>query len=413
MDARPPAPFGMRSRVRVSSERLRRYRRSGWMLALVVLLSALYSPVVANDTIERAQRDSATGRAEAFLDEGRLQLERGAYVRAVRVLSEAIKKGAGPEAYKFRGEAYLALGLHSEAIDDLTRYAQSGAGRVDGLILRGDARNERGDYSEAFTDFTAAIKQDPLRVDAYLGRALTLLAQEKYAAAMKDLQVVLEKDPNNVEALTNLGFACEAADLPGSAREYFQKVLEVETSLQWTERIDARLREAPESSAFERKIGGLSGFLSRVATARTAEDGSGQSDVAAGEKAVSHQQIGRTRRDEQFLSKKLLELRRTVDREADAEKPVFGKVSGSEMGFGWTFDFQVKGRQVTGTLRIVGPAGLDETHHCSGSYDRGFVDLSDRKGHRFQGRITEDLRLEGRLTTNYGTSYVVNVPLSE
>lgn len=386
-----------------------------WMVALICMITDLSNVVSADEVVDRIRRDRAAERVEAYLEEGRQQLERGAHIRAVRVLSEAIKRGARPEAYKYRGQANLASGAYPEAIADFTRYSQSGAGAVEGLILRGDAHTARGDYASALADYNTVIQRDPLCMDAYLGRALAYLGRERYAAAMNDFQVVLQTDARNLEALTNMGLACMSVDLPGAARTYFSRALEGESSPQWRERIAGWLDKLPETSPYEEKIGGLSGFLSRELKGQGlgVSPGSGQPPRTAEGKIAGGLKAEQTATEKRAPSKNLLELRRALDADAGEERPVSGKVSGSDMGFRWNFTFRAKGRHVAGTLRIFGPAGFDETHHCTGTYDRGFVDASDRVGNRFQGRITENLRLVGTLTTNHGMSFAVNMPLEE
>jgi len=290
---------------------------------------------------------------------------------------------------------------------------QSGAGGIDALILRGDAYVIRGDFPNALIDYNAAIARDPLCMDAYLGRAVAYLSRERYAAAMTDFRTVLQTDARNVEALTNMGFACMSVDLPEAARLYFRKALESEKSPRWKERIEGWLSTLPASSAFEQKIGGVSGYLSRESKGQPSESasGSGQTSPTSGDRSTPHYAGIKTAT--RTPSKNLVELRNALNMEAGEEKSVSGKVSGSHMGFKWTLTFQAKGRRVLGTFRIVGPAGFDETHYCTGTYDRGLVDAGDRMGYRFQGRVTEDLRLLGTLTTNHGTSFGVDMFLEE
>jgi|GEM_PF-859218 len=384
-----------------------------WIAVLFFVFSLLPHLACSDEAIDRIRRDRATGRVEAYLEEGKQQLERGAHVRAIRLLSEAIKRGARPEAYQLRGQAYLAIGSYPEAIEDFTRFVQSGAGGTEALILRGDAHVTRGDFPNALIDYNAAIARDPLHMDAYLGRAIAYLSREKYAAAMNDLRTVLQTDAHNVEALTNMGVACMSVDLPEAARSYFRKALTVESSPRWKERIEDWLKASPVSSAFEQKVGGLSGYLSRELK--------GQPPGVALEQGqtprTSSPQISRESASTKTLprtpSKNLVQLRNTLNMDAGDERQVSGKVTGSHMGFKWTLTFRAKGRRVLGTLRIIGPAGFDETHYCTGTYDRGLVDAGDRMGYRFQGRVTEDLRLVGTLTTNHGTSFGIDMDLEE
>ena len=128
--------------------------------------------------------------AQAFLDEGKRELARGAYMRSIRVLTQAINKGADPEALKLRGQAHYHMGALDKAIDDFSSYISASSLDPEGYILRGDAYSINLKQAKAMPDFTKAIELEPSRVEAYLGRGIAYLGLERYGSAIKDFRLV-------------------------------------------------------------------------------------------------------------------------------------------------------------------------------------------------------------------------------
>jgi len=64
----------------------------------------------SNDSVDQFRQERILKSGQAFLEEGRRELARGAYLRSIRVLTEAINKAADPEALKLRGQAQNAVG---------------------------------------------------------------------------------------------------------------------------------------------------------------------------------------------------------------------------------------------------------------------------------------------------------------
>ena len=187
--------------------------------------------------------------AQTFLDEGRREFARGGYIRSIRVLTQAINKGADPEAFKLRGQAYNFLGSFDKAINDFSSYISASGSDPEGYILRGDAYSTNLKHEKALPDFTKAIELDPSSVDAYLGRGIAHLGLEQYGSAIKDFRLVLQHDPNNTDALINLGLAYSLADRPAEAKSYFEKALEAELDPKWKLRLAAYIKDLPSSTA--------------------------------------------------------------------------------------------------------------------------------------------------------------------
>ena len=74
----------------------------------LALLSFQNIALASNDALDLFRKKRVLHSAQAFLDEGRREFTRGGYLRSIRVLTQAINKGADPEASKLRGQAYLS-----------------------------------------------------------------------------------------------------------------------------------------------------------------------------------------------------------------------------------------------------------------------------------------------------------------
>lgn len=77
---------------------------------------------------------------------------------------------------------------------------------------------------------------------------------------------------------------------------------------------------------------------------------------------------------------------------------------------------QVKGmvqrklNDIKGVLHIYQPLGKKLTYHFTGTVEGDQVRASHTDGHVFQGRITDDRKVEGLLTTKKGHRIPVKVP---
>jgi len=397
------------------------FNNHGLIIVGAIVLQVLFvaERVFPQNPMERIRQERAAARAEAYLMEGKNELEQGRYVRAIRVLSEAIKKGAPVEAHKLRGLAHFRSGAYSEAVNDLSHVVNSGSSGPAGYVLRGDVFSAQRNYRMATSDYDTAIQQDPLFLDAYLGRGLAHLAAERYDQAMMDFQIVLRTDPRHVEALINMGIACMCADLPRSARSFFERALQTETATQWRARLQEWLVQLPDGSGFEEQVGGLAGYLSET-------QGTGQKPSVSAKTQALHSentstQGGSLRASEGSTSRErsqpkppgIHDLKQAMDMAKQGTRNLSGSVAGHHMGFKWTLQFQSRGRHVSGLLKIVSPNGYEDTHVCKGTFDRGLVEASDQAGYRFQGRVTDTLKLIGVLTTNLGQSFSVNMQLEE
>jgi tetratricopeptide (TPR) repeat protein len=288
----------------------------------------------------------------------------------------------------------------------------AGSSSPEDLVQRADIYNSAFDYDKAINDYCTSIQMDPLYLDAYRGRATAYMAREKYDLAVKDLQVVLRSNPSDSESLYNAGIACMLADLPAAATSFFDKALEGEKSDHWRNLVRVQMARLSEASAYEERVGGLAGYLANIGV-----EPRGDQLLAGRSQSEAKQQKGiagiSDQRQVAAMKSDFATLRKDLTSPRPEDSHLTGDLSGTHMGFAWGFHFDSKGRSVSGILRIRGPAGFEETHSCTGTLDRGLVEMSDHTGYRFQGRINEALRLTGTLYTSRGQSFSVDVPLRE
>lgn len=374
---------------------------------LTVALSFAPCESYAIEAVDQFRMQRLKARSEAYVEEGRRDIERGAYMKAIRVLSEAMSKGAGAEAYELRARAYEAIGSKDLALKDLNRFISSRPNEPSGYITRGDAATSMKYFERAISDYDRAIELDPFFFDAYLGRSVAFASIEKYELSIRDLELALKIDQNNPEALYNMGMICILAGLPEAGKDFLNRVLAQEANPVDRDRLLAVLADLPSNSEYEKKRGGLKGILADLAKAEssrlTKSDKVASKITAQFNPADQPKPTVITRSDR---SKQARELLAKIGKEDFS-----GTSSGNYMGIDWRASFAFTGNTVTGTLKIVMPSGKQEVHHGRGTFSNGVVEASDNLGFRFSGRVTDDLKLIGTMTTSDGKSFAVDVPL--
>ena len=382
----------------------------------LVLPPCLSTVFAADEAVEKFRQDRVKARAEVYVEEAKKEVQRGGYFRAIRLLSEAIKRGAGPEAYKLRGQAYSLSGSFPEAIDDISRAISSVPSDPSGYVLLGDVYVARRDYETALTNYETAIRNDPFFVEAYTGRGMALADMEKYALAIKDFQVVLQTNPNDPVFLANMGIVCLAADMPRAALGFFEKALDVERDPEARKMLEAKVRNFDRTSDFEERVGGLSGYLAsmsdayegvRIALSPSGETGTGATRIRTME--------NQSRKDGGLASRQ-----KSGGGIGDVTRPqgggsaspgIAGSWAGTYLGMKWTISFKTLGQKVSGVISIFSPSGNEEIHHFQGTINKDYVEATAHSGFRFSGRLTEDSHIIGTATTPDGKAINVNMPL--
>ncbi len=374
---------------------------------LVMVVSLIGHESLAIEAVDRFRMLRVKARAEAYVEEGRRDLERGAYMKAIRVLSVAIDKGAGNDAYELRSRAYEAVGSKDLALKDLNHVIASRSTDPSGYVARADAATSMKYYERAISDYDRAIELDPFFIDAYLGRGAAFAAIEKYEFSIRDFELALKIDQNNPEALYNMGIICFLAGLPEAGKDFVNRALNQEANPADRERLIALQAESPPQSEYEKKKGGITGVLAELAKIESFKRNiSDNTEYKRGAKLNSNDQ---TKLDGHEKSNRATEARELL---AKIGKEDFSGTSfGVYMGLEWRASFRFSGNTVTGTLKIVTPSGKQEVHHGRGTFTNGVVEASDNLGFRFSGRVTDDFKLVGSMTTADGKSVSVDIPL--
>lgn len=345
----------------------------------------------SNETVDLFRQKRLLDSARIFLDEGKRELARGGYTRSIRVLTQAINRGADPEAFKLRGQAYNFIGAYDKAIDDFSSYISAGGSDPEGYILRGDAYSMNLKHEKALPDFTRAIELEPSRLDAFLGRGIAHLGLEQYGSAIKDFRLVLQHDPNDTDALIDMGLAYRLADRPTEAKSYFEKALEAESDPRWKLQLVAYIKDLPTVTNPER-LGDVSeeDDVSGPEPERTTSPNPVEPPV----RLLRHSKIAPTGPG--------------LDPKAWS-----GRWEGSYMGSQLRIDFQQTGGKVSGVLRVHALTGREDVFHFGGTFDGRKIIASHSDGHNFSGKLTENRRIVGVLTTANGIKLNLDLPLNQ
>ncbi|MGO9117046.1 MAG: tetratricopeptide repeat protein [Desulfomonilaceae bacterium] len=342
----------------------------------------------SNDALDQFRQQRIMMSGQAFLEEGRRELARGAYLRSIRVLTEAISKGADPEALKLRGQAQNAVGAFDKAINDFSSYIAAKSSDPEGYVLRGDAYMSNLKHDKALPDYLRAIELDPPSVQAHSGRGIAYLTMEQYGLAIKDFRFLLERDSHNSDALVNLGLAYMLANMPVEAKKCFEEALETEQDPRWKLQLTGYIKNLPSVT-----------------------DSARLADISE-ENEEPDMEPERTPRADSEKPPVELPKDSGIARVGPGvnKTALSGTWEGSYMGSRLKIQFQQSGRNVNGVLRVEGRAGIEDVYHFNGTYDRGNIVASHSDGHNFRGKLTDDRRLVGVVTTSKGTKFNLDLP---
>ncbi|MGC8659026.1 MAG: tetratricopeptide repeat protein [Desulfomonilaceae bacterium] len=384
-------------------------KKSAPLLIIVVVASCVAAQTcMANEMIDRIRMMRSKARVQAYVDEGRQLVETGSHFRAIRVLTEALNRGAGVDAYEYRARAYEAMGNMDAALKDFNRVVDSRPSDPEVYVLRADVESAVKSYDKAITDYNHAAELDPFFVEAYLGRSVAYASIEQYELCIRDLELALKIDQHNPEALYNMGVVCMLADMPKAGRDYLNRTLAENINPTEKENVVGILSAAPQRSDYEDKKGGIGGVLSELArreklnaSARDKKRAISNSEsVSVDQAKLPYSKSGQVQDPRKLLAK-------------IGKQDFSGSSSGIYMGMKWKATFSFSGKKVTGTLKVITPSGKQETHYGRGTFDNGAVEASDNMGFRFVGRVTDDLKLVGFMTTASGQSVSVDIPLDQ
>jgi len=357
------------------------------LLSGITFLGVCEVSHATNEAVDLFRQRRVLNAAQRFLEEGKRELESGVYVRAIRVLSQAITKGADPEAFKLRGQAYEALGESSKALSDFSAYIGARASDPEGYLLRGDAYLDHRDYEKALPDFARAVELDPSFAEVYLGRGIAHLGLEEYELAVKEFRLAAQHDSANAEALTNIGLAYMLSNRPDEATDFFKKALERENDPKWKQRIASWVNDP-------------TGSLDWAAlTSDSKGSASAEEAAIAAEPAMPERSSPRSRL-----------ARRPAAGPLPGREALSGSWEGVYMGSKLKMQFQQSGQKISGTVRVRPPGAAENVFSFTGTFEQGKVLVSHVSGSNFKGMLTDDRRLVGVLTTPDGARIPIDLP---
>lgn len=104
--------------------------------------------------------------------------------------------GAKATTYKQRAVAYMHLGHHQRAIDDINEAIRLKPGDPDNYYLRGVAHRGLSQHQQAVEDSSRAIALEPDSAAAYANRAYSQKALGNIGQAKADARRARELDPS-------------------------------------------------------------------------------------------------------------------------------------------------------------------------------------------------------------------------
>ena len=355
----------------------------------------------------KASREMELGRA--FLEEGRKEVQRGSYLRAISLLTNAINRGAGPEALELRSRAYIGMGSNELAITDLGALISARLNEPGPYLTRADAYISMGQPDKAMPDYDKALDIDPFNLEAHLSKGLANIALEKYESAISDFELALKIDPKNSDVLFNAAMTSFLAEMPQTARYYLGRAEESVTDRRYVELLRQKAAKAPEKTQYEESSGGLKGVLAQTAKLNSAPAIREQPTVTSNPTVKDSPFSGLPNIEapnRPIKPKTLKEMLAMI-----GEEDFSGTWAGVYMGMNWNASFRFSGKSTSGILRIMTPSGKVETHYCKGVFEGNRVEASDQFGFRVSGRIGDDFRFVGQITTPDYKTVPVDIPL--
>ena len=364
-----------------------------------------------------------TDYGEAYLEIGRGALERGQYLRAARVLSTAIRKGAQAEAFKLRARAYDLMGKRRDAISDLNQYISKQPSDPDGFILRGACHNLDHHHEAALSDFQRAVRLSPSFPDGYFGRGVAHAALENYQSAIRDFRKVLQIDPDNKDALFNLGVAYMLAEMYVDAIRTMRKTLEKESDTKWKQRLEAwveklkdnvgRTGSRPGHASFGNSVKAGRGRARKAAPGTSSGVGSADRG-GSGLRRILGEDTERSRGGQADMSGSLTKVARgrTARRLNDTgSKSLTGVWETTYLGAKIRLEAHDSGdgNNFDAILRVRYPTGRVDTFRSRGTSDRGNIRMTHSGGHVFQGRLAPGGDLTGTLRLKSGVKVRVRM----
>lgn len=164
----------------------------GWRCILVVVVAALVLSVAGCNDGRRAKARGVQKMRERDFGE------------AIRAFEDAVRAdSADPEAYYYRGYAWMSLQDAQQALPDVERALQLKPEYAESRILRGYVRTELGQLDDAIADLNEAIRLLPDNELAYQSRGVAYAARGEFAKALADFDHSLSLNSQQAQVYNN------------------------------------------------------------------------------------------------------------------------------------------------------------------------------------------------------------------
>lgn len=138
---------------------------------------------------------------DALLAEADFLASTGAYVEAINLLSEGLKKAyRKAPLYARRAEIYLSLKNERLALEDMNSAIEADKKNPGLFFKRAELNYRLGKYKPALDDYQSALKLKPDMLEAYPGKALALNKNGMTEQAVTDFDFYLKYQPGDAKA---------------------------------------------------------------------------------------------------------------------------------------------------------------------------------------------------------------------
>lgn len=358
---------------------------------LLFMLNALPTYSGLREEVNKVRQQRANIYSQNYFQEGKSELERGSYMRAIRLLTDAIAKNAPTEAFKYRGQAYELDGTLDKAVADYSFYLSSNPEDLSVYIMRGDLYNRLREYDRAFSDFSNSLELNPSSQDSLVGRAISLMGLQKYSLATRDLKEAVRISPDDLDAIMAMVIAFMLDNNYRDAKNFVERAAILEQD-------PSRLSKLKTLSAQidSKLLVSNSKEITSKQTSGSQESTTGQPEPYAAPTAP------------EFLTSLPSEISGKPAGSGSSVQMdnITGKYETSYMGHSISMKVNQTGKKISGVLRIRNPLSKEYNYHFSGSIENRDVYASYDDG-TFEGRIDMN-SLVGTLRTNDG----ITIPVS-
>ncbi|MFH0958670.1 MAG: tetratricopeptide repeat protein [Pseudomonadota bacterium] len=345
------------------------------------------------EKIDNVKKQRAKIYSEGYFQEGKLEFERGNYLRAIRLLTDAIGKGAPTEAFKYRGQAYEQYGSLDKAVTDYNAYLFSNPEDYLVYAMRGDTYIRLTEFEKAFADFSRSMELNPSSQDSLVGRAISLMGLQKYSLAIRDLKEAIRRNPDDLEATRAIVIASMLDNNYINAKKFIERAVA-------TEQDTSRLRHLET----------LSDQINSQLNARNSGEIAAQQSPGLSVTNIGKYEPYSVQAAPESISSAPSEISKKPNGSGSTgtQDNVTGLYETSYMGHFVSIQVTQSGNKISGVLRIRNPLNKEDNYTFSGAIENGEVYASHRDGGSFKGKI-EMNRLVGSLRTNEGLVIPISI----